>query len=103
MSPRFQGENFQRNQTIVGKLTPIAKRLGISVGQLAIAWVAAQGEDIVPVVGIKTRKRLDEAVQAMSATIVPDDLDAIAQAVPRDAAQGTRYPQAAMAALDSER
>ena len=103
ISPRFQGENFQRNQKIVGGLTPIAERLNITIGQLAIAWVAAQGQDIVPVVGIKSRKRLDEAVQAMSATLDPDDLDAITRAVPRDAAQGTRYPEAAMAALDSER
>nr|WP_304047709.1 aldo/keto reductase [Jatrophihabitans endophyticus] len=102
-SPRFQGENFDRNRAAVAELEPTADRLGITVGQLAIAWVAAQGDDIVPVVGIKSRTRLDEAVQAMRATLDADDLAAIAAAVPRDAAQGSRYPEAAMAALDSER
>ncbi|MDQ6947412.1 MAG: aldo/keto reductase [Actinomycetota bacterium] len=84
-------------------LDPIARAVGLSVGQLTIAWVAAQGDDIVPVVGIQNRKRLEEAVQATTATLRSDELASIVQAVPRDAVQGDRYPAAAMAQLDSER
>lgn len=103
LSPRFHGENFDHNRDLVARLEPIAHAAGLSVGQLAIAWVAAQGDDIVPVVGIKNRKRLEEAVQATAATLSSDELASIGQAVPRDAVQGDRYPAAAMAQLDSER
>ena len=103
MSPRFQGENLDHNRGVVAALEPIARDAGLSVGQLAIAWVAAQGEDVVPVVGIKNRTRLDEAVRAVAGALSADQLAAIGRAVPRDAAQGLRYPEAAMAQLDSER
>lgn len=102
MSPRFQGENLKHNRELVARLDPIARALGVSVGQLAIAWVAAQGDDIIPVVGIKTRQRLEESIQAALAVLSAEDLASIAQAVPRDAVQGNRYPAAAMAQLDSE-
>lgn len=102
-SPRFQGDNLEHNRDLVGGLEPIAQRHGMTVSQLAIAWVAAQGEDIVPVVGIKTQQRLDEALRAMTEALGPDDLAAIGRAVPRDAARGARYPEAAMRQLDSER
>ncbi|OJY48728.1 MAG: aldo/keto reductase [Pseudonocardia sp. 73-21] len=94
MSPRFQGGNFKHNRDLVARLEPIAQAVGVSVGQLAIAWVAAQGDDIVPVIGIKNSKRLGEAVQAVAATLSSDELASIGQAVPRNAAHGDRYPAA---------
>jgi aryl-alcohol dehydrogenase-like predicted oxidoreductase len=103
MSPRFQGENLDHNRNLVARLEPIAQSLDLSVGQLAIAWVAAQGDDIVPVVGIKTRTRLQEALQATAAALSTETLASVEQAVPHDAVQGDRYPAAAMAQLDSER
>jgi aryl-alcohol dehydrogenase-like predicted oxidoreductase len=103
MSPRFQGPNLDHNRDLVARLEPIARAVGLSIGQLAIVWAAAQGDDIVPVVGIKNRKRLAEATQAMAATLGSDALASIGQAVPRDAVRGDRYPAAAMAQLDSER
>jgi aryl-alcohol dehydrogenase-like predicted oxidoreductase len=103
MTPRFQGQNLDHNRGLVAKLEPIARGLGVSVGQLAIAWVAAQGDDIVPVVGIKNSKRLAQAVHAMETPLSSDELASIEQAVPRDAVQGDRYPAAAMGQLDSER
>ncbi|MCW2528797.1 MAG: aldo/keto reductase, partial [Pseudonocardiales bacterium] len=103
MSPRFQGQNLDHNRNLLATLEPIAEMAGLSVGQLAIAWVAAQGHDIVPVVGIKTKNRLEEALQATAATLSSDQLTAIEQAVPHNSVQGDRYPAAAMAQLDSER
>jgi aryl-alcohol dehydrogenase-like predicted oxidoreductase len=103
VSPRFRGENLDHNRNLVARLQPIAQGLGISVAQLAIAWVAAQGDDIVPIVGIKTRTRLQEATHATAVNLSTDELASIGQAVPHDAVQGDRYPAAAMAQLDSER
>jgi aryl-alcohol dehydrogenase-like predicted oxidoreductase len=102
-SPRFQGENLDRNLTLVQKLEPIADRHGITVVQLAIAWVAAQGNDIVPVIGMRRRSRLDEAVQAMAVTLDSADLAAIEATVPSGSAAGDRYATDQMAQLDSER
>ncbi|MDT4914502.1 MAG: hypothetical protein QOC66_3630 [Pseudonocardiales bacterium] len=102
-SPRFQGENLDRNLTLVRKLEPIAERHGITVVQLAIAWVAAQGNDIVPVIGMRRRSRLDEAVQAMAVTLDSADLAAIEATVPSGSAAGDRYATEQMAQLDSER
>jgi len=75
----------------------------ITTAQLAIAWVAAQGHDIVPLVGAKTRARLQEALGALDVTLSVEDLAAIEAAVPRDAVRGDRYPAQGMASLDSER
>jgi aryl-alcohol dehydrogenase-like predicted oxidoreductase len=102
-SPRFQGENLDRNLTLVQKLEPIAERHGITVVQLAIAWVAAQGNDIVPVIGMRRRSRLDEAVQAMAVILDSADLAAIEATVPAGSAAGDRYATEQMAQLDSER
>jgi aryl-alcohol dehydrogenase-like predicted oxidoreductase len=74
----------------------------VSVAQIAIAWVAAQGEDIVPLVGARRRDRLAEALGALDVTLTAEDLVAIEAAVPKDAAAGTRYAAAQMAHLDSE-
>jgi aryl-alcohol dehydrogenase-like predicted oxidoreductase len=103
LSPRFQGKNLDHNRDLVARLEPIARAVGVSVGQLAIAWAAAQGDDIVPVVGIKNTKHLHEALHATATTLSSDVLASIGQAVPRDTVQGDRYPAAAMAQLDSER
>ncbi|MET9497003.1 aldo/keto reductase [Streptomyces sp. NPDC006552] len=107
MSPRFQGENLRHNLGLVEQLRKIAEQQGVSVAQIAIAWVLAQGArhkaDIVPLVGARTRTRLTEALGALDVTLTPADLAAIEQAVPAGAAAGERYPAAQMAHLDSER
>jgi pyridoxine 4-dehydrogenase len=103
MTPRFAGENLQVNLGLVEKLREIADRKGCSVAQLAIAWVLAQGDDIVPLVGARRRERLAEALRAPDIILRSADLAEIALAVPPDAAAGSRYPAAQMAMLDSEK
>ncbi|WP_438314359.1 aldo/keto reductase [Streptomyces sp. HUAS TT3] len=102
MSPRFRGENLQRNLDLVEALRKVAEGKGISVAQAAIAWVLSRGEDIVPLVGARRRNRLAEALGAMDVELTPADLTAIEDAVPAGAAAGARYPEAQMAHLDSE-
>jgi aryl-alcohol dehydrogenase-like predicted oxidoreductase len=102
-SPRFQGANIDANLALVESLRRVAETMGISVAQVAIAWVAQQGEDIVPLVGARRRDRLGEALGSLGATLSAKDLAAIEGAIPRDAAAGARYSEAAMADLDSER
>lgn len=102
-SPRFQGDNLQHNLNLVEALRKIAGQKGVSVAQIAIAWVLAQGEDIVPLVGARTRERLAESLGALDVVLDAADLAAIEDAVPADAAAGERYAAAAMAHLDSER
>jgi aryl-alcohol dehydrogenase-like predicted oxidoreductase len=102
-SPRFQGGNVDRNLALAEALRKVADVKGISVAQTAIAWVAAQGADIVPLVGARRRDRLAEALGAVDVTLTAADIAAIERAVPKDAAAGTRYPAPAMAELDSER
>lgn len=103
MSPRFQGENLRHNLDLVEALRKIAESKGASVAQTAIAWVLAQGEDIVPLVGARRRDRLTEALGALDVTLDSDDLAAIERAVPAGSAAGDRYPTDQMAHLDSER
>jgi len=102
-SPRFQGDNVDKNLALVEALRTIAEAKGVSVAQIAIAWVAAQGDDIVPLVGARTRARLAESLGALEVVLSADDLAAIERAVPRDAAAGARYAEVQMAHLDSER
>jgi aryl-alcohol dehydrogenase-like predicted oxidoreductase len=102
-SPRFQGENAAHNLRLVEALRQVAKARGVSVAQIAIAWVAAQGEDIIPLVGARRREQLRESLGALAVRLSPDDLGAIGQAVPKGAAAGERYAAAQMAQLDSER
>lgn len=102
-SPRFQGDNVEKNLALVDALRAVAAARGASVAQVAIAWVAAQGSDIVPVVGARRRDRLAEALGALDLVLSADDIAAIERAVPRDAAAGTRYGAAQMADLDSEK
>ncbi|WP_328538892.1 aldo/keto reductase [Streptomyces sp. NBC_00344] len=103
MSPRFQGENLQHNLGLVDELRKITEQKGASVARIAIAWVAAQGTDIVPLIGARSRERLAEAIGALDVTLDADDLAAIERAVPAGSAAGERYPAAQMAHLDSER
>jgi aryl-alcohol dehydrogenase-like predicted oxidoreductase len=102
-TPRFQGDNLIHNRALVEKLNEIATNKGITVAQLAIAWVAARGEDVVPLVGTTKRARLSEAIGAVDVTFTERELQEIEAVVPVGAAAGTRYPAAMMAFLDSER
>jgi aryl-alcohol dehydrogenase-like predicted oxidoreductase len=102
-SPRFSEGNVEQNLALVDALRAIAAQRGVSVAQIAIAWVAAQGDDVVPLIGARRRDRLAESLGALEVTLGAEDLQAIERAVPRNAAAGERYPTAAMAHLDSER
>ena len=102
-SPRFKGENLDHNLQLVDELRGIATAKGVTVAQVAIAWVLSRGDDIVPLVGARQRPRLNEALGALDVKLTPDDLDRIEQAVPAGAAAGDRYPTAQMAHLDSEK
>jgi aryl-alcohol dehydrogenase-like predicted oxidoreductase len=102
-SPRFQAGNIDQNLALVENLRKVAEGKGVSVAQIAIAWVAAQGKDIVPVIGARRRDRLAEALGALDVRLSAADLAAIEAAAPKGAAAGERYAPQAMAALDSER
>jgi aryl-alcohol dehydrogenase-like predicted oxidoreductase len=91
-NPRFQGENFERNLELVESVREIAEEKGITPAQLALAWVLAQGEDIVPIPGTKRRDRLEENVAALDVDLTKDDLDRIESAFPKGATAGARYP-----------
>ncbi len=101
-SPRFRGANLESNLGLVDALRAVARRKGISVAQAAIAWVLSRGEDIVPLIGARTRERLAEALGALEVTLTAPDLEEIARAVPHGSVAGARYPEQAMADLDSE-
>lgn len=101
--PRFTGANLERNLALVEALRAIAAPRGATVAQIAIAWVLAQGEDIVPLVGARRRDRLDEALGALDLALAPEERARIEAAVPRDAVAGDRYDAGQMASLDSER
>jgi len=102
-APRFQGENLDRNLALVEALRNVAQDKGVTVAQLAIAWVAAQDELIVPLIGARRRDRLAEALGAMEQPLSPDALANLERAVPKGAAAGERYPAMMMHTLDSER
>ncbi|KUO14026.1 aldo/keto reductase [Streptomyces sp. DSM 15324] len=102
-SPRFQGDNLRHNLTLVEALRAVADRKGVTVAQTVIAWVLAQGEDIVPLIGARSRERLAESLGALDVVLDKADLAEIEEAVPADAAAGARYAPAAMEHLDSER
>lgn len=103
MSPRFQGKNLDTNLALVEHIRAIAGELGVSVAQIAIAWVLARGSDIVPLVGARRRDRLSEALGALDVKLTPAHLDALARAIPVGAAAGARYPEAQLAHMDSEK
>lgn len=91
-SPRFQGENFDKNLQLVQAVKEIAAQKGVTPGQLAIAWLLAQGDDIVPIPGTKRRAYLEENVAAVDITLTPADLERIDQVAPKNIAAGDRYP-----------
>lgn len=91
-SPRFQGENFRKNLELVAKIREIAEEKGCTAAQLALAWVLAQGDDIVPIPGTKRRKYLEENLAALEISLTVDELRRIDAVFPRDAAAGERYP-----------
>jgi aryl-alcohol dehydrogenase-like predicted oxidoreductase len=101
--PRFKEENRKQNARLVDSLSQIAAQHGITGPQLAIAWVLHQGSDIVPLLGSRTRKQLQEAIGALRVKLSPDELKRIAEAVPAESVVGTRYDERQMAMLDSER
>jgi aryl-alcohol dehydrogenase-like predicted oxidoreductase len=92
-SPRFQGENFQKNLDLVRRVEEIAKEKGCKPSQLALAWVLARGDDIVPIPGTKRRKYLEENVGALDLELASEDLRRIEEVFPRDATAGARYPE----------
>ncbi len=98
-TPRFQGENFQKNLDLVREIEAVAREKGCSPAQLALAWVLAQGEDIVPIPGTKRRKYLDENVGALKVRLSREDLDRIDRVIPPGVAAGTRYAAPQMQAL----
>src|SRR6266545_7882602 len=99
-SPRFQGENFEKNLRLVDEINAIAKDKRCTPSQLALAWVLAQGEDIVPIPGTKRRKYLEENVGALKARLSDDDLDRIDRVLPVGAAAGERYVPQGMRAVN---
>jgi aryl-alcohol dehydrogenase-like predicted oxidoreductase len=99
-SPRFQGENFDKNLELVKHIERLASEKGCTPSQLALAWVLAQGEDLVPIPGTKRRKYLEENVAALDVKLTPDDLRRIDEIAPKNVAAGTRYPEAGMAAVN---
>jgi aryl-alcohol dehydrogenase-like predicted oxidoreductase len=101
--PRFSGDNLERNLDLVEALRTVADDRGATVAQVAIAWVLAQGDDIVPLVGARRRPRLEESLGALSLTLDTDALSAIEAAVPAHEVAGARYDAMQMSVLDSER
>ena len=99
-SPRFQGENFQRNLELVKKIEEIAAAKNCTASQLALAWLLAQGPDIVPIAGTKRRKYLEENAAAVGVTLTPAELAEINSVSPKDAAAGPRYPEHMMARVN---
>ena len=106
-APRFQGANLDSNLALVERLRAVASAIGVSVAQVAIAWViaraATQQASIVPLIGARRRDRLAESLGALAIRLSPDQMREIEQAVPPEAAAGERYPQAQLAHMDSER
>jgi aryl-alcohol dehydrogenase-like predicted oxidoreductase len=99
-SPRFQGENFQKNLDLVRRVEQIAREKGCTASQLTLAWVLAQGDDVVPIPGTKRRKYLEENVAAVEVNLTKEDLRRIDEVFPPEAAAGGRYPEHMMALVN---
>ncbi|MFZ1890138.1 MAG: aldo/keto reductase [Candidatus Binataceae bacterium] len=99
-SPRFQGDNFGKNLELVARVDAIAKEKGCTAGQLALAWVMAQGDDIVPIPGTKRRKYLEENLGALDVKLTSADLKRIEEVAPKGAAAGLRYPEQMMSSVN---
>jgi pyridoxine 4-dehydrogenase len=102
-APRFSGDNLAHNLGLVEALRQVAEARGVTVGQIAIAWVLSRGTDIVPLIGARRRDQLGEALAALDVELAEADLTAVEQAVPEGAAAGDRYDARQMTHLDSER
>ncbi|GGJ40812.1 aldo/keto reductase [Deinococcus roseus] len=102
-SPRFQGENLDQNLKLVEALRSVAEQKGVTVAQAAIAWVLSRGTDIIPLIGARTRTRLQEALGSLDVQFSEADLEQIEKAVPAEAVAGERYAPAMMHLLDSEK
>jgi aryl-alcohol dehydrogenase-like predicted oxidoreductase len=100
MNPRFQGENFHKNLQLVGVVTDIARKKSATPSQVALAWLLSRGSDVVPIPGTKRVQYLEENARATELTLEPDELELIERTFGPGAAAGTRYPEAAMAALN---
>jgi aryl-alcohol dehydrogenase-like predicted oxidoreductase len=100
-NPRFQGENFDKNLKLVEKLEEIAKEKGVTASQLALAWVLAQGQDIVPIPGTKRVKYLEQNAAAVDIILSQEELAAIEDVFPKDAAAGLRYPEEMMKSVNA--
>ncbi|MEA2405831.1 MAG: hypothetical protein QOE08_2478 [Thermoleophilaceae bacterium] len=98
-NPRFQGENFERNLELVGRVEEIAEEKGVTAGQLALAWVMSRGDDVVPIPGTKRRKYLEENAAASDVELTDDDLAGIEEAAPHGSTAGDRYPD--MSTIDA--
>ena len=99
VAPRFAGENFAKNLALVAKVADLARRRKATPAQVALAWVLSRGADVVPIVGTKTRERLEENLNAADLVLKPADLVELEAAFPVGAAAGERYPAAAMATV----
>jgi aryl-alcohol dehydrogenase-like predicted oxidoreductase len=99
-TPRFQGENFQKNLELVERVKEIAGGKKCAPSQLALAWVAAQGEDIVPLFGTKRRQYLEENIQALEIELTPSDLEELDEVAPKGVAAGERYNEAGMRTIN---
>ena len=99
-SPRFQGDNFQKNLDLVERVEDIARRKRCTPAQLALAWLLAQGDDIVPIPGTKQRRYLDENVRSLGIELSPEDLEEIEEVAPKGAASGERYHEAGMRTIN---
>jgi aryl-alcohol dehydrogenase-like predicted oxidoreductase len=99
-SPRFQGDNFQKNLDLVERVEEIARRKKCTPAQLALAWLLAQGEDIVPIPGTKQRRYLEENLRALEIELTPSDLERIEEVAPKGAAAGDRYHEAGMRTIN---
>jgi aryl-alcohol dehydrogenase-like predicted oxidoreductase len=95
-SPRFQGENFQKNLDVVKQIEALANQKGVTASQLALAWILAQGDELLPIVGTKRRTYLQENFGALDVSLTPDDLKEIEAISPKGAAAGERYPETMM-------
>ena len=100
-SPRFQGDNFEKNIALVRKIEEIAKEKGVTASQLALAWTLAQGDDIVPIPGTKRRKYLEQNAESVNVELSQGDLDQINDVFTKDAAAGLRYPEAMMKSVNA--
>jgi aryl-alcohol dehydrogenase-like predicted oxidoreductase len=98
--PRFAGENFDKNQVLLQRVRAIAERKGVKPGQLALAWVLAKGEDVVPIPGTKRRKYLEENAAAAAIKLTPEEVAELEAAVPQNEIVGDRYTEASMKTID---